>query len=135
MGGSQAEFGESAQAMYERMVAWRHGHPEASFDAIAEAVGRERRELMGQLLSELACQNQRAVEPLSTECPSCAGPTEGKGHKARGISHMEGKTKLERGIATAASAAGAFFPLDEQLKLSTKSWRPEIIRNAVRLGD
>lgn len=38
------------------------------------------------------------------------------------------------GIATAASAAVAFFPLDEQLKLSKKSWSPETIRNAVRLG-
>lgn len=110
MSGSQPEFVESAQAMYERMVAWRHAHPEASFDEIAEAVGRERRGLMGQLLSELACQNQRAVEALSTECPSCAGQTEWKGQKARGISHIEGETKLERGYRYCGNCGSGFFP-------------------------
>ena len=33
-----------------------------------------------------------------------------------------------------ASAAVAFFPLDEQLKLTKKNWSPETIGNAVRLG-
>lgn len=106
----QTDFVESAQAMYERMVAWRDGHPAASFDEIAEAVGRERRELMGQLLSELACQNQRTEEALSIECPSCAGATEWKGQKTRGISHIEGETKLARGYRYCGKCGSGFFP-------------------------
>ncbi len=110
MSGRQGKFVESAEGMYERLVAWRQAHPEASFDEIAAEVGRERRELMGQLLSELACQNQMAVEALSTECPSCGGQSEGKGRKARGISHMEGETKLERGYRYCGQCGSGFFP-------------------------
>lgn len=107
---SQAKFVESAQGMYERMVAWRQAHPAASFDEIAGEVGRERRELMGQLLSELSCQNQMSVEALSTECPRCGGPSEGKGRKTRGISHLEGETKLERGYRYCGECGSGFFP-------------------------
>ena len=38
------------------------------------------------------------------------------------------------GIATAPSAAVAFFPLDQQLQLTKQSWSPETIQNAVQLG-
>lgn len=106
----QADFVGSAQEMYERMVNWRQAHPEASFDEIAEEVGRERRELMGQLLSELASQNQKSVEALSTECPECAGKTEGKGQKERGIIHMEGESTLERGYRYCGKCRSGFFP-------------------------
>lgn len=110
MESKQAGFMESAQGMYERMVAWRRAHPDASFDEIAEEVGRERRGLMGQLLAELAAQNQLAVEALSTECPQCRGQTEGKGKKGRGISHLEGETKLERGYRYCGKCGSGFFP-------------------------
>lgn len=110
MGAKQEDFMESAQGMYERLKEWREQHPEASFDEIAEAVGRERRELMGQLLSELATAKRLEVEALATECPTCAGQTEGKGQKARGISHMEGETKLERGYRYCGKCGSGFFP-------------------------
>jgi ribosomal protein S27AE len=96
--------------MYERMVAWRRAHPGASFDEIVEQVGWERRALMGQLMSELATQNQLAVEALSTECPKCAEETEGKGQKERMISHMEGETTLKRGYRYCAKCGSGFFP-------------------------
>lgn len=110
MGTKQGEFIESAQGMYERLKAWRKQHPEASFDEIAEAVGRERRELMGQLLSELAAEKRLEVEALATECPTCASQTEGKGPKIRGISHLEGETKLERGYRYCGKCGRGFFP-------------------------
>jgi YgiT-type zinc finger domain-containing protein len=107
---SQGQFVESAQAMYERMQEWRQAHPQASFDEIAAEVGRERRALMGQLLVELACQNQRSVEALSTTCPICGGQTEGKGAKERGVSHLEGETKLVRGYRYCSHCGRGFFP-------------------------
>lgn len=110
MGANQGSFMESAQGMYERVKAWRKQHPEASFDEIAEAVGRERRVLMGQLLSELAVEKRLEVEALATECPTCAGQTEGKGQKARGISHMEGETTLVRGYRYCGKCGSGFFP-------------------------
>ena len=110
MESSRGEFVESAQEMYERMVEWRRAHPEASFDEIAEEVGRERRGLMGQLMSELACQNRMEVEALETECPKCRGETEGKGEKKRGISHLEGETTLERGYRHCGKCGSGFFP-------------------------
>lgn len=109
--GTQVEgFTESAQGMYERMKAWRKQHPEASYDEIATAVGRERRELMGQLLSELAVENRLEVEALTIECPTCGEPTESKGQKARGISHREGEAKVRRGYRYCPKCGSGFFP-------------------------
>jgi hypothetical protein len=50
------------------------------------------------------------VEALSTECPTCAGETEGKGQKVRGISHIEGETRLERGYRYCGKCGSGFFP-------------------------
>jgi len=110
MDGEGKGFVESAQGMYERLQAWRAEHRDASFDEIAAAVGRERRELMGQLLCELASEPQREVEALQTECPTCGGPTEGKGKKERGVSHLEGETKLQRGYRYCGACRRGFFP-------------------------
>ena len=65
---------------------------------------------MGQLLSELAVEKRLEVEALATECPTCAGQTEGKGQKARGISHMEGETTLVRGYRYCGKCGSGFFP-------------------------
>ncbi|MEZ4861424.1 MAG: hypothetical protein R3C14_08960 [Caldilineaceae bacterium] len=104
------EFVVSAQGMYERLKAWRKEHPEASYDEIAEEVGRERRELMGQLLSELAAANRLEVEALEIECPTCGKPTENKGPKERWVSHREGETTLNRGYRYCAECSSGFFP-------------------------
>ena len=106
----ESGFGESAQAMYARMVEWRSSHPDASFDEIAAEVGRERRVLMGQLLEELATQGALAVEAVETECLKCSGETEGKGKKSRGVSHSEGETHLTRGYRYCAKCGSGFFP-------------------------
>lgn len=110
MGAKQGEFVSKAQEMYERLKAWRKQHPEASYDEIAEAVGRERRGLMGQLLSELAAENQLEVEALVIECPTCGKPTENKGRKERGVSHREGEATLKRGYRYCAECGSGFFP-------------------------
>lgn len=96
--------------MHERLQKWSQEHRTASFDEIAAEVGRERRELMGQLLRELASKNQREVEALQTACPTCGGRTQGKGQKKRGVSHLEGETKLERAYRYCAECRSGFFP-------------------------
>ena len=106
----RAEFVESAEAMYERMVKWRDIHPEASFDEIASQVGYERRVLMGQLLEGLATQHAAEVEALETECPTCQGKSNGKGQKERGISHSEGDTSVSRGYRHCPKCGSGFFP-------------------------
>lgn len=107
----RAEFMESAEAMYERMVTWRDRHPEASFDEIATQVGNERRKLMGQLLEELATQQAAEVEALEVECPECREKSEGKGQQTRNISHSEGELRLRRGYRYCRTCGSGFFPL------------------------
>jgi hypothetical protein len=107
---NRAEFVSSAEAMYERMVKWRDENPEASFDEIASQVGDERRQLMGQLLEELATQHAAEVEALEFECPECAGKSEGKGRQKREVTHQEGDTKLRRGYRYCARCGSGFFP-------------------------
>lgn len=103
-------FKESAAAMYERLVEWRRQNREASFDEIAEEVGRERRRLMSELVTELAEQPKREVEALATQCPKCEGETEGKGAKERWVNHREGEARLQREYRYCAHCGRGFFP-------------------------
>ena len=106
----RAEFVESAEAMYVRMVEWREKHAEASFDEIAEQVGYERRMLMSQLLEGLATQQAAEVEALEVACPECQGKSEGKGQQTRHVSHSEGEVSLSRGYRYCRYCGRGFFP-------------------------
>jgi hypothetical protein len=59
--------------MQEALVAWRAAHPAASFDEIAEEVGKQREVLMGQLLAELAGQHGVGAVLLERSCRIAAG--------------------------------------------------------------
>jgi YgiT-type zinc finger domain-containing protein len=106
----EAGFRGSAEAMYERLVAWRKQNGEASFDEIAAEVGGERRRLMSELVAELAMQPKREVEALATQCPQCQGETEGKGSKERWVNHLEGEVRLQRTYRYCPQCGSGFFP-------------------------
>ncbi|MGH7490538.1 MAG: hypothetical protein ACREMY_33745 [bacterium] len=101
---------QAAEGMYERLVAWRAAHPAASFDEIAEAVGQERRGLMGELLADLVTQPAAAVEAGATNCPTCGAASEDKGQQQRLVSHREGEVKLKRGYRYCTACGSGFFP-------------------------
>jgi len=104
------EYLQAAAEMYERLVAWRAAHPAASFDEIAEAVGEERRDLMGELLADLVTQPAASVEAQARSCPTCGGESESKGTQQRLVSHREGEVKLKRGYRYCAACGRGFFP-------------------------
>jgi hypothetical protein len=107
---AKAEFVESAAGMYERLRAWRKAHPLASFDELAEAVGQERRALVGQLLGELATQEEQSRIRGSLACPACGQALAGKGLRSRGISDPEGEVRIEREYYSCPTCEGGLFP-------------------------
>jgi hypothetical protein len=97
-----------AEGMYEELTAWRAQHLEASLDEIAEQVSVRRRELMGQLLSELAeAADERVVAPV---CEGCGEAMSYKGTPVRGVVLGEGETKLERAYFYCEGCEGGIFP-------------------------
>jgi uncharacterized protein with PIN domain len=102
------EFGEAAQAMHQRLRAWRRAHPQASFDEIAEQVSQERKALMGELLAELAGAGEET--PLDPVCPTCGGAVENKGKKKRQVLHREGEVQVERNYYYCPACRQGFFP-------------------------
>ena len=107
---AKAEFVGSAGEMYERLRAWRKAHPLASFDEIAEEVGKERRVLVGKLLGELATQAEPSRVGEAVGCPQCGGAMAGKGLRSRGVSDPEGEVRIEREYYTCPTCAGGLFP-------------------------
>jgi uncharacterized protein with PIN domain len=105
---ARTEFGEAAQAMHQRLRAWRRAHPGATFDEIAEQVGQERKALVGKVLKELT-EDTGAVA-LELRCPECGGTVENKGQKKRQVLHREGEVQLVRNYSYCPACRQGFFP-------------------------
>jgi hypothetical protein len=106
----KAAFVQEAAAMYEELMAWRAGHPQASFDEIAGQVTVKRQALMGELLRGLAEQPGRGTVVVERTCPQCGGPLHYKGEKPRTVLHAEGSAVLRRGYHHCDQCGHGFFP-------------------------
>ena len=104
------EFMEGARGMYDDLRQWRANHPGASIDEIANQITPKRRELMGQLLIQLACQqgDGEVVEGLS--CPGCGEMMSYKGKPKRDVIHKEGEEELARSYYHCAHCQAGLFP-------------------------
>ena len=87
---SETSFVAAAKGMQEVLVAWRGGHPGASFDEIAAEVCREWRRLMSELVAEVAMQPKREVKALAPQGAQWQGEREGQGSKERWGNHLAG---------------------------------------------
>jgi hypothetical protein len=104
----KVEFLQAAEAMYEELQAWRQEHLDASFDEIAEQVTPRRRQLMGQLLEQLASQADERIEaPL---CEQCGQAMRYRGTPEREVLHGEGNVALTRAYYYCDHCEGGLFP-------------------------
>ena len=102
--------------MYDELRQWRAEHPKASIDELAGQVTPRRRELMGELLKQLARQDGAGEVVEGLVCADCAGTMIYKGASKRG------ETVLERAYYYCARCETGFFPLDEKLQLGEHCW-------------
>ena len=105
----KAAFLCEAEAMYEELRAWREGHPEATFDEIAEQVTRQRRKLMGALLNQLSVQHGDG-RYAEAKCPTCGERMEASGQRSRQVAHPEGEVELERAYHHCPECGRGLFP-------------------------
>jgi hypothetical protein len=98
------------EAMVEGLQGWREGHPEASFDEIANQVTPRRQALMGKLLEALARQHGNGVEVAGIACEVCGQAMVYKGEPRREIGHLEGETELQRAYYHCPHCKGGVFP-------------------------
>ncbi len=125
-------FVQAAQVMYEELYEWREKHSEATFDEIASQVTPRRRELMGELLAQLACQYGDGTVIEGASCPDCGEAMRYKGRVEREIEHLEGETEIARAYYHCTHCKSGYFPLDDQLYLGKHSWTPETVKQMVR---
>jgi hypothetical protein len=112
----QEEFVAKAEAMYVRLRAWRAGHPEASFDEIGDEVTRERQQLMGGLMGELAAQPEE--EWVAAEvCSSCGRELTPKGKRKREVGHLEGEVQVAREYHYCDECQSGLFPPGHQVEV------------------
>jgi len=96
--------------MYDELRRWRAEHPGASIDEIAGQITPRRREMMGELMKQLAVQQGDGEEIEGVACPDCGEGMIYKGRSKRGVTHLEGETTLERAYYYCAQCEQGFFP-------------------------
>jgi DNA-directed RNA polymerase subunit RPC12/RpoP len=106
----RTEFMKAVSGMYDELRQWRAQHPGASIDEIANQITPKRRELMGQLLIQLACQygDGEVIEGVS--CPECGEGMSYKGKPSRDVIHKEGEEELVRSYYYCARCEAGLFP-------------------------
>ena len=103
-------FVNGAAEVYDELQAWREQHPEASFDEIVAQVTPRRRELMGELVGQLARQHGSGEAVEGMVCEKCGGAMEYKGEPKRDVECLEGETKLHRAYYYCSHCEGGIFP-------------------------
>jgi hypothetical protein len=106
-----AAWADEMARMRQDLLAWRRAHPEATMDEIVAEVTRHRREVMGDLVGELA--QEPAEDDAQAEavgCPSCGQPAEYRGEQTRQVLHFEGASTLSRSYYYCPRCERGFFP-------------------------
>ena len=99
-----------AEQMYDELSAWREAHPEASFDEIGDQVTLRRQVLMGELLSQLAVQQESEEVCNALRCEQCGSVLTYKGQPQRGVVHLEGEATLRRAYYHCPHCGSGVFP-------------------------
>jgi hypothetical protein len=105
-----AEFMKAVSGMYADLRQWRAQHPGASIDEIANQITPRRRELMGQLLVQLAGQHGDGEVIEGVSCPECGEAMSYKGKASRAVIHKEGEQELVRSYYYCARCQAGLFP-------------------------
>lgn len=98
------------EEMCDELYEWRELHPEASLDDIAARLRPRRRQVMGRLLSGLACQQGNGTSVEGIMCPSCGQRMVYKGDRPCTKEHAEGEITLKRAYYHCRACKAAFFP-------------------------
>ena len=106
-----AAWTDELAQLRQDLLAWRRAHPEASMDEIVAEVTRRRRQVMGDLVAELA-QEATAEDARGKQviCPSCGQPAEYRGEQTRQVLHFEGESSLSRSYYYCPRCERGFFP-------------------------
>jgi hypothetical protein len=92
-----------------KLLAWRKAHPDATMDEIVARVTPRRRELMGQLIEELATLESEEAE-AEVPCPICGQMAEFRACQTRQVIHFEGDSTLGRRYYYCPRCERGFFP-------------------------
>ena len=106
----KARLQEEFEQMWEKLWQWRAAHPEASIDEIVRQVTPWRRNLMGQVVVQLAAQHGSGVAVEGVRCAECGAELTYKGEAPRGVIHLEGEAELSRAYYYCASCKAGIFP-------------------------
>jgi hypothetical protein len=107
---ARPDVGELFSQMRTDLVTWRAAHPGATLDEIAAEVTPRRREMMGALLTELACQEGDGYVLEGLCCERCGERMVYKGTPKRELIHSEGEVTLARAYYHCPHCKSGLFP-------------------------
>jgi hypothetical protein len=98
------------EEMCDELYAWRKVHPDVSLDDSAAEVRPRRRRVIGELLSQLACQEGNDPSLEGVMCPCCGQRMVYKGDRPCTKEHLEGEITLKRAYYHCPAYQQAIFP-------------------------
>jgi ribosomal protein S27AE len=110
MSKQRENFIAAAGSMYDELMAWRQVHGEASIDEIIGQVTPQRRELMGELVAQLALVHGNGATAVGKACAQCGEEMVHKGQNEREVLHGEGQSGLKRTYYYCPRCKSGVFP-------------------------
>ena len=107
---NRSELTTLFEGMVDELYQWRDKHPGASLDEIARQVGPRRRQLMGALIAQLACQHGNGTVVEGVNCPRCGQRMIYKGQSSIRQEHLEGEIDFERAYYHCPACKAGLFP-------------------------
>ena len=103
------DWAAGTKRLRNELLAWRKAHPEATLDEIVAQITSRRRELMGQLVEELATMELEEAD-AQERCPVCGQAAQYRGCQIRQVIHFEGDSTLSRRYYYCPRCERGFFP-------------------------
>jgi hypothetical protein len=106
----EEQFVEAARQSYRRLQQWQVEHPTATLGEIEQQTRQERRQLMGQLISNLMAGRGADDPEARPRCPHCGQRMRLQDERCLPVETLEGPIQVTRPYYYCRSCHEGFFP-------------------------
>jgi len=107
---ARQEFVAHMLEMWDTFNEWYDAHPEATFDEMEAQLGRQRREVLGEVIELSLRQRGLGAKAEGERCPRCGREMEFKGYREKTVRGLEVDVRLPRAYYYCSGCRAGFFP-------------------------
>jgi len=132
---ARQEFMARAGELWDEFNRWYRSHPEATFDEMEEEIGRQRRGVLGDLLTLILRQGDLGAKPEGVCCPECGASMKFKGYAPKRVQGLEVEVEIPRAYYYCPTCRVGFFPPGPEVRVEEGWLEREIGSRVSATGD